>query len=88
VRELASHPLQRDEAAEQLAELVELDTAPPALLLDALVSLRSARALPGLVALLESEDAALAERAHRALIEQTGLELDADPSSWERLLRR
>jgi hypothetical protein len=41
-----------------------------------------------LIALLESDDAALAERAHRALVEQTGLELDADPRNWERLLRR
>jgi hypothetical protein len=88
VRELAAHPLQRDETAEQLAELVESGTAPQALLLDALVSLRSAHALPGLIALLESDDAALAERAHRALVEQTGLELDADPRNWERLLRR
>jgi len=88
VRELSSHPLQRDDAAEELSELVGLDTTPKALLLDALVSLRSARALPGLLAFLLSDDDALVQRAHRALKEQTGLELDADPSSWERLLRR
>jgi len=88
VRELAAHPLHRDAAAERLAELAEDAAAPQALVLDALVSLRSARALPGLILLLESHDDALVQRAHRALIEQTGLEIDADPRTWERLLQR
>lgn len=50
----------------------------------ALAALHDLEAIPGLVALLTSEDRGLAQNAHWALKELTGLTFSAEPNAWAR----
>lgn len=85
--ELSSHRLFRHELA---AELLWFLRRPEPQLLRAvcstLGSLRSAVAVPGLIALLEHEDEAVRRQAHAALRSTTGRDLPMSHAAWAALL--
>lgn len=88
MRELAAHPLYRDEVAEALAE--RLDGAPGVTraAIEALAATGSARGIPPLMEALSSDDPPTALRARDALRRLTGLSLGGDPEVWRAALAR
>lgn len=86
MRELAAHPLHRDEVALLLCEQAEHGTLLDRQQIEALSATQSPLGLKLLVEALEAEDAQAAQAALEALQRLTGLALGADPAQWRALL--
>ena len=89
IAELVSRPLARWEAADAIAPLASSpDAAIAEAACSALCLLGSGRAIPGLLAVLTTEDEVSRERARNTLEQLTGLALPADLDAWRGALER
>jgi hypothetical protein len=87
IGELTRHPFFRHDAAAAIAAVVDReDPAIARVACTALVSLRSTRAIPWLVAALDVADEERAELLRSTLRDLTGLDLPAEAEAWRRAL--